>query len=303
MTFKKLALAAAIASVPAVGFSVEDLTVENLDESSLAGVTGQDGITMTIQPGAAGISANIYLHDKDGFGSGATAPLYGASYSWAGAIVVTGMSIGAGNTGGIVVTVDAADRAQTTAGNSAPILNVNVALPSALTIVTGDISVANSGRDDAPANFGVSGGTAPIINSTTVVLGATKLNIQLGNEVQAGFGAFSTTTDMVQINSTVTNGLLINNFRLNDVNSGGGMGAGSILVTDTGSTNTLSLKVGANITSAGLVLELGQVGTAAGGIDVNMTNVYLGTTTGKAIGDLSMVGLNLNGTSVTISGH
>jgi hypothetical protein len=43
MEFKKLALAAAVASLPATGFSMEAM-----EDSALSGVTGQDGISMTL---------------------------------------------------------------------------------------------------------------------------------------------------------------------------------------------------------------------------------------------------------------
>jgi hypothetical protein len=54
----------------------------------------------------------------------------------------------------------------------------------------------------------------------------------------------------------------------------------------------------------GLVLGLGQLGTVANGIDISMTNVSLGDANITAdIGDVQMLGLNLNGTEVVVVGH
>jgi len=281
MNFKKLALAAAIATVPAVGFSVE-----SLEDGDLGTVTGQDGIEVAIAIGATGITSDIYLHDKDGFGAG-------NSYSYDGAIVITGMAIGVGGAS-VVISIDAGDRSVSAV---APILNINVALPATLTISTGSVRVANSGIDEG--NRAYTGASGTIMNNMTIILGSTQLNIQLGNEQQTGSLAGS---DMIVVSATVNGGVTLNNFALNDASVGGGaIGMDSMTVTDAGGAN-LTVAADVNVTTAGMVVGIGQLGHATNGMSLEIVNQYLGTTTAGYIGDISVVGLNLNGTVVTISG-
>jgi len=284
MTFKKLALAAAIATVPAAAFSVE-----TLDDSQLAATTGQDGIEVAIVIGASGIQTDVYLHDKDGLAG--TAGAYSTS-SYDGAIVIDNMSVGVGGAS-IGIAIDVGDSSATAA---APVMNIAVTLPASLTIVTGDIYVANSGIDEGNRN--VTGQTAtPILNSMNITLGATTLNIQLGNEAQTGSNAG---TDMIVLNSTITGGISITNMRLNDADSGGGIGASSMTITNSVGSD-LTLNVDGNVTTSGLELDLAQIGDG-GGMRIEIVDQYLGSTSAGIIGDVSVRGLNLNDTKVTISG-
>lgn len=291
MGFKKLALVTAIAAAPLSAFAMEEVT-----DSALADVSGQDGISLTLGIGAAGIATDIYLHDKDGLTG-----FVGASsaYSFDAAIVVDDMRIAVGGAN-IVITVDAGDNVATnvTIGATSAILNVNVALPAALTITTGAIRVANSQRDNANG-WSVDTMSANILNTMTIILGGTTLNIQLGNEAQTGAMAG---TDMIVISAAVTGGIVVNAFKLADASSGAGIGASQITMLDTGGTGDLNLKVDINATNAGLVVGLGQLGHATNGMTINMGDQYLGTSTNAKLGDVSIVGLNLNGSTLTING-
>lgn len=277
MTFKKLALAAAIAAVPAVAFSVE-----TLDDSELSATTGRDGLEVSIQI-ANNISTDIYLHDTDGLDAGFS------GYSFDGAIIIDDMQVGAGTIG---LEIDAGDRA--TSAN-APILNISVTLPATLTIATGDILVANSQVDNGARNY--DGTPVTILENMNIILGGTTLNIQLGNEEQTGTNAGS---DMAVLSGSITGGVTISNFRVNDANSGGGIGMSSMTVTDSAGAN-LTLNVDVNVTAAGLELDLAQVGDG-GGMRIEIIDQYLGSTTAGTIGDISVVGLNLNDTKIVVSG-
>lgn len=136
-----------------------------------------------------------------------------------------------------------------------------------------------------------------IMTPMTIILGSTQLNINLGNEAQTGSIAGS---DMIVMSAAITSGLIINSFRLDDATSGGAMSASQITITDTGSTAALTLAIDGNISAAGLVLGLGTVGT--GGMDIRIADQRLGTSTNQPIGDISIVGLNLNGATLTING-
>ncbi|MFZ5755763.1 MAG: DUF6160 family protein [Pseudomonadota bacterium] len=275
MTFRKLALASAVVLVPTTGFAA----MVEMEEGSMADVTGQDGISLIISTPA--ITTDIYIHDKDGL-AGAVGAY--SLYSFDGAIVIDNFSY-AGN---MTITVDAGDNAQ---AGAAPTLNINVSIPTA-TIITGNISVANSQRDDVASGWGINTNSATLLNTMTIALSGLTMNIQLGNEPQG---------NMIAVASTVTNGISINSFALRDANSGGMIGASNILIKDTGASANLQLSVNANATAAGLVIGLAQVGSTTG-MDIRITDARVGTTTSAAIGDISIVGLNVTGTTITLSG-
>lgn len=278
MTFKKLALASAIALVPVTGFSLE-----TLDDSTLSGVTGQDGIEMDIVTGSP-ITADFYIHDKTGLGSTASPT---GTHTFDGAIVVDNFSFN----GNVNIDIDAGDSSQ---AGTAPVLQINVSIPTA-TIITGDLRVANSQRDDATSGWGINTQSGVLLNSMVIAMSGLTLNVQLGNEPQG---------NMILVNSTVTNGLSISNFALNDAGgavSGGAIGSTTMLVQDNGGTN-LSLNVGVDASVAGLVIDVNNIGTLAGGMDIRITDQYLGTTSAGIVGDVTIVGLNLAGSTITISG-
>lgn len=274
MGFKKLALAAAVAAAPMTA-----LALEPMQDEALAAVTGQDGITLGIT--TPSLSLDVNVHDNDGL----------ASISGdAGAIVIENMVV---NTGGnaINVVIDADGNSAATA----PVLNVAVSIPSGTSISTGDISVATSnGMGTAVTNQ-----SAVILDSMDIVLGATTMNIQLGNELQT-VGTFG--TQMIALDTTITGGITINNFSLNDATAttGGSISAASIAVTGTAEAGDITTSLGVNLdNTTGLVIGIETLGTA--GLTVAMTDLALGNST--PIGDVELVGLNLNGTTISVSGH
>lgn len=272
MKFQKLALASAIAMAPTMGYSMTEM-----EDGYLADVTGQDGIEMVFSTASA-VGGNIYIHDKDGLGA---VPI-SAGYSFDGAIVMEGFSYN----GNMTINIDAGD---TTATGTAPALNINVSIPNA-TIITGALKVANSDRDNA--GWGVTNKSAALMNTMTIALAGLTVNMQLGNEPQG---------NMVAISSNITNGITINSFALNDANSGGSIGASVIAVKDTGASANLQMRVTANATAAGLVVNLQQLGSTTG-MDVRMSDVYLGSVGAGIVGDITIEGLNLSGASLTLSG-
>ena len=135
-----------------------------------------------------------------------------------------------------------------------------------------------------------------VLNLGSITLGATTLNIQLANEPQG---------DMIALNTTITNGVSISNFALNDAGgtvNGGGISVDSLSVVDSGGAN-LSVDAGINVSATGLVVRVDQLGDATNGADVRLAGVTLGdSATAPSLGDVELVGLNLNNTVVTISG-
>lgn len=285
MSFKKLALVTAMFAAASGAYAMEAL-----DEEALAATTGQDGITVAITLPAAGITMNQIIHDKDGYAAGLDggAIVIGS----VGTSAATGMSIV--NTGAITLNIDAAS---TPVAGTNPYLNVGVALSGTTTIHTGDIRVASSAASAAGGGIGsitqADNFSSVIMSDMTIVLGATSMNIQLGNEPQGA---------MIKLNTTMTGGLTINNLSLNDANSGGSISMTQQKLFDAGGAD-LTVAADINVTATGLQVALGQFGHATNGASIDMSGVKLGAAAAASLGDIEIRGLNLNGTTMTISGH
>ena len=307
---KKLALVSAVSMISAGAFAMEAM-----DDESMAATTGQDGITVKIKPptsnfdaltgtnyfggtgGNAGVIAidNVYIHDKGGLTTGGVT---------SGAITLTGLKMA--GSAPIQLDIDADGGA----GGLVPTLNVKVALPTTFIVRTGNIGVAGSNRAVAAATTvrGITASNVVILDSIDLSLGGTVMNIQLANSPQGA---------MIKVDGTITNGLQISGLKLNDTDglvanlataAGLGNGQGSvyidkITVTDIGATN-LTLATDIDISDSGLVLMM-RTGSAK--TDILMENVRLGATatasTNASIGDVEIVGMNMAGTQIAISGH
>jgi hypothetical protein len=202
------------------------------------------------------------------------------------------------NTGGNNITLDI-DAGDSAVGGTAPVLNVEVGIPNATVITLGSVDIANSNREGAagdPWGVDATNRVNDVLNLGSITLGATTLNIQLANEPQG---------DMIALNTTITNGVSISNFALNDAGgtvNGGGISVDSLSVVDSGGAN-LSVDAGINVSATGLVVRVDQLGDATNGADVRLAGVTLGdSATAPSLGDVELVGLNLNNTVVTISG-
>lgn len=306
MEFKKLALATAVAALPATGFSMEAL-----EDSALSGVTGQDGITIGLN---TNLAASLIVHDTDGIGtftattttttttvSGAVNVNYNStsntSYGNAAALVMDDFAIDTAG-GEITLAIDAGDSAAT---GTAPVLNVEVGIPTGTTITLGSVDVANSNRDndadlDGNMDWGVDSGASrvnDVLNLGSVTLGATTMNIQLANEPQG---------DMIALNTTITGGINIANFAINDANSLGGINVTNVGIIGSGvAGGDLSVAAGVNVEADGLKVLVRDFGGAAGA-DVRLEKVVLGDATAASLGDIELVGLQLQGTTVRIAG-
>lgn len=286
--FKKLALVAAIAAVPAASFAMQPM-----NESQMSGVTGQDGITLSIT--TPNLTLDQVIYDRDGIG--ATVGTTGMAANAAGAIVIQNMVV---NTGGNAITVDV-DAGQTAGG--APVLNIGVTLPANITIQTGDLSVANTTA--ARGDWNYTNQSAVILNSSTITLGTTNLNIQLG-AVSQTVGAWN---PMIALNTTITGGINIANTSLNDTSAAivGGGTAGSIfidstLIKDADSADLTVGGIGVDVSTNGLVIGIDSIGSA-NGLFIGQEAVRLGSSTASPIGDVAISRLQLSGTVITVSGH
>lgn len=280
-TLTKLAL------ISAMAMSSSAFALESLDDSALSQTTGQDGITIKLDAQADGTifgADNIVVHDNDGVGAAA----YGIATPAAGAIVLgkngatgTGFSIKGVAGDAVVIKVDA------DANGTSPVLNVNIGLPNALEINTGDIYVAKSnGINATGAQFA---NAAKILNNITVSLGGAQMNVQLGNAPQGA---------MIALGGSVAGGINIANLELQDNSTGAGgvIHLGNINIKDKGAAN-LSLGTNIKATADGL-----SIIRTAGDVDVRLTAVQLGTADmAHQIGDVAILGMKVP--NMTISGH
>ncbi len=331
-----------VALVSAIAVSGSAFAMQPMTDSALGQTTGQDGISVKIKPptknfdtlygttafaatgGNAGTVSidQIIIHDKDGLAPTGTK-------GTAGAIVLDNFALG-GN-GLIALDIDADGGPSSPA---APVLNIKVGLPSTLVIHTGDISVAKSNREgvavDELATRGVTS-KVKVLDSMDINVGGASMNIQLGNEPQGA---------MIKASGTITDGLTISKLRLIDAagtpataatfnagppvtlatpwvmgDTGGQLYVGKLNVRDTGGSN-LTLNANIDISANGLIVTMG--GSLKS--DIMMTDVRLGNVaaagtglpnqgnfvnpdTTKAIGDIELVGVDLVGTKIAVSGH
>jgi len=259
------------------------IAMESMSDDTLAEITGQAGITATIQSPA--ISFETRIHDSNGF-AGATN---------AGVIILGGASATSSPANGVKTSITppasgfviAIDAGSVAAAGPA-ILNINVSTTGATTIHTGTLAVA----DSAGMGAAITNETKAIMNDATITVGNINLNIQLGNESQG---------HMAHLATAMTGGLSIANFSLNDTVGLGSIAATNIALLDTGGGANLTVVADVDVVAAGLKVTTTQLGTVAGGFDARLTALQFGTA--AAIGNVEVIGLNMNGTTITLAGH
>ena len=77
----------------------------------------------------------------------------------------------------------------------------------------------------------------------------------------------------VQINGNMAGGITGSNFVLNDVNSAGSIRVSTIAIENNGASTALDVSVGVDIGPSGVVAEVIQLGTLAGGMDLRLGGV------------------------------
>lgn len=280
-TFKKLALVSAIAALPMTGFAMQQM-----DDEALSGVTGQDGISITLDMDA---NFDVWVEDTDGVAD--NAPLW-TGLDNAGFLVIQNIAIDG------IVNIDLDSGSAAGTNGAGGVLNVAISIPS-LTIgdasnplaigVTGSDAAANDRdyQDGLGRVATAAAGTVTnVITLSSIELENLGLNIQLGPDSEQFLHITGDAFDMV-----------IDDFTLSDASAAG---AGDLFVDTMAITNIdLDGTVG-SITATGLELTLG---TPAAGMDIAMMGVRLGDNTADTLGNVYVTGLNLGGTTVTVSGR
>lgn len=264
MMHKKLALAVAIAAVPVAGFSVEAM-----DDEMLAGVTGQDGISLSL---GLNVTTDVLVEDDNGVTGSA---VYGNVVNDnAGGILITGAGLNTG-AGTLDVDIDAGGDA----GNTDAQLQVSVSIPANTVLITGAIGVVNT--DGA---FATQSAVQNILTSTTITLtSGLTMDIELGAEETAFIDLSSANI------GTIT------------------MGAGSLV--DASSTASISWAgqtisgidaTGTTINVEATGLEIDLTGSALSNITIEITDLQFGTA--PVLGDIQISGLDLTGSTITVAG-
>ena len=266
---------------------VKGLTIDQIiihDDDGLSRDYNQDGL----YGGANATSSSTvsYLNYADQIVR--PTELAGAGLNNSGAIVIgDGTALDrtvvlADDTAALTIDIDTVGSTLASGGTGGAMLSVAITTPRLL-IKTGNIYVGNS--DAAAAGYDANGGvvvSGPEIDGTTatglvkildgleLVMGASTTKIQLGNESAAAAGGFLATHHMINVDSALVGGLAINNFALYDQNgatadafgttvatgAGGAIRMKSMIMTDTGNSSQLTMKVGVDVGAI-------QSGTAA----------------------------------------
>ncbi|MBQ0752820.1 MAG: hypothetical protein KBT87_04435 [Gammaproteobacteria bacterium] len=269
--FKKLALVTAIAALPVSGFAMEAL-----EDSALSDVTGQDGISLSIDINS---TLTLGIEDTDGFTGNLNS----------GMIIIDGMSM----VGTAAIEIDSASTA--TGGG---VIQIGVTIPT-LTIQTGDIGVG-LGTDGTSATAGIANlvteaaAVAPIIDSVGVTLTGVSLTLQVGNEATNLVSLATSAPVDIQIGNILDAN---DNFTLNDLSANGG---GSLIVNELAVNNVDLNGITIDVTTGGLVINTNG---ALVGMDIAAMGVKMGTAASASIGNVYVTGLDLSNQTITVTGH
>jgi len=286
--FKKLALASLISVAASGAFALEAV-----DEATLAETTGQQGIDIFTSLNVSG--ATLTYTDADGYTYGA------GTYNNSGDLLINNL----GMTGSVKVAIDAGS---TAAGPNAA-LNVAINGTTALAITLDSITVKKTGGATAyniltmPAGTSINIATGYNIDLELGKGGSGHLGRMTGNLGTITIGDNATSTAKVAVVDATNGGQMgVSRFQVSGVNLGDGTSNNftNMDVCD-GTTVTAACAAGEN----GLKIKYGSVSTDAvmNGMTLTMNDVRVGAAAAPVIGQISITGLSLAGTSMRIVGH
>ena len=182
--------------------------------------------------------------------------------------------------------MDDASLSSTTGANGA-FINVAAAI-TGLKAEIGSIGVAKAGAKNGVVRGVVEGSTNEILTGLTLTLGSVGANIQLGATPQGA---------MIDLKSEIAGGLQLSNLGIKDNAGGGTIHLGDIQLVTTGKTS-LAADAKISVTPTGLAIK-----PAAQNMSAYITGIHLGSKDVKSIGDVEIKGLNMGGSTITITGH
>ncbi|WP_180028448.1 hypothetical protein [Acinetobacter sp. YH16032] len=276
--------------------STNSFAFEELSDQELSTYAAQDGITISLLPGGP-IQADLIWHDNSGFG-----PDYNEGNTKAGALIFgtangrskNPLSLSSGSADiSITLKIDAQGGSST----SGPFLNLGVFVPEDIIINTGDIWVGKSGQV-SPTGRGYSD-PVKIMDNMKFYISNLSTNIQLGSAAQGS---------LLKLNGIFKDGLRLEGFKVHDHDGGGAFGIEFINLKNTQpgrfGINNLDFDVAGSIRTDGLELKINRLGDQ-NGFNAMLWGVGVGdaSTINNKIGDISMKGINLNGTTIKVSAH
>ena len=296
MGFKKLALAVAVAAAP-----MSALALEPMQDDAMSAVTGQDGISIGLN---LDVAMDMYVEDTDGVADGPLGDYDNDAgtpdtNAWtgldnAGFIVIRNLAV----SGNVDLDIDSGSES-----GGGGVLNIGISVPN-VTIGTAAnplaigvaASTAADGARDATAGLTrvatASSSVTDVITLDTISLTNVGLNVQLGPDA----------AEFMRIEASAFD-LDIANFSLNDAVNDGSIFMDQLFVGNIDLSGTT-----AGVYDDGLRMTLG----GSGDMEVAMMGVTLGTQgdptatpavpASPALGNVYITGLNLAGTTVTISG-
>lgn len=271
--FKKLLLTTAILAA-----SSSAMAMQAMDDESLSGTTGQDGLTVTIN--SSNISdMGVTWIDRDG---------HGATFTDAGAVVIDNLGISLSN---LVITVDAGSSAVDTGQ-----LAIGIDTASNIVVSLNDgVNGTTVGVTSAGSSGSAVGVVSPILKFSSTaamtITGGISADLLLGNR---GVGEHFMSIDFNNAINVSLTGLSIIDTVGTAANAGAdvGIGIGTIGIT--------GLDVSADIDVVAAGLQINTAGTVIGG--VALERVVLGDLTNASIGDIYLSGITAN-SIITIAGH
>ena len=263
---KKLVLASAIIAASSSAFAMQPM-----DEESMSATTGQDGLTITLDTALTNL--NIKYIDRDG--------VLGSGYANAGGIIIDPVDVTAND---LTIDIDAGGSVGDTSGDG--MLQIAIGTGSATVIGLGGTTIAVA---DADATGSATGTATDIITfdataSLTIAASANLATIQLGNEDQGA---------MINVNASLGT-ITLTGLAINDANSGGAIGIGTLVVNSLVAVNAIDVVAGG--------LQINTAGTTIG--EIGLERVKLGDVSALApsIGDIYISNLNPS-TVITVTGH
>lgn len=206
------------------------------------------------------------------------------------------------------------------------IISINVSTPK-LAIKLGGVYVANS--DSAVPGINKDGESTPgssrvfgtniddstpiqIMDASEIVLGAAKINAKIEHDSSEKLqtnrdGAIK--SFKILADAYIKDGVVINNFNLIDAGGsirGGSIRAKSLKISDYSSHNltaNLAVNFERKNNELGAVITLKQLGDIVNGIDLAISGLQVGGESAQEIGDVEVIGLNINGMQLGIYGH
>jgi len=185
-------------------------------------------------------------------------------------------------------------------------------------IYVGSLTMQDAGGSNltVKANIDVGSANTQVYNGTSTPT-LTSVNANLATAIASINQVPVSVRDSVT--STVTSGATTTYAALLDTADGADniLGNADDDATATGQLNTVNtnaiagvrasslstLQSGAQSAYNGLVVQLAQLGHATNGADLALNNVRVGDGAAATIGDIQILGLNINGTTLVIKGH